>query len=231
MFCSRGQAQHHLPESCQLLKMHQTGTLLVPPFPICRPSPYPSPLLDAGGAQAWVTEPSSMSRPEAAGRKFLVKHGLTEQAICFIYLYNYIHIPYICVYICIYECVFVQVTAQSTVVQLLLPFCPTLFSSEKICSDFKSSKRKLPTQKTTQKPKYTGLYSSLCSTGSGGQVQQTPPQGTILPWYWRGPAHLLGHVDHSQYCPRLEESCCWTGWSVTLQGEVISRDSTASAWL
>lgn len=62
-------------------------------------------------------------------------------------------------------------------------------------------------------------------------MQQTPPQGTILSWYWRGPAHLLGHVHHSQYCPRLEKSCCWTGWSLTLQGEVISRDSAASAWL
>ena len=110
----------------------------MPLLSICKPSPCPSPLLD-GGAQGWVTEPSPLSRFEAAGRKFLVKCVLTDQAICFIYLHNYINIHiYVCIYI--YACVFVQVTAQSPVVQLLLPFCRTLFSSESICSNFKSSK-------------------------------------------------------------------------------------------
>ena len=38
-------------------------------------------------------------------------------------------------------------------------------------------------------------------------MQQTSPQGPMPSWYQRGPAHLLGHVHHSQYCPRLEQSC------------------------
>lgn len=198
----------------------------MPPLTICRPSPYPSPLLD-GGAQGWVTEPSPMSRFEAAGRKFLVKRVLTEQVICFIYIYNYIHICiYVCVYICIYGCVFVQVTARSPVVQLLLPFCPTLFSSEKICSNFKAPSESCPPRRQPISPSTQGCAVPRALPGREDTCDKHRPRVRCLP----GATEVLPTSLAMSTTPSIVQDLLLDRL-VSLQVQAISRDSVASAWL